>query len=127
MPKFPKEERLYLEKQIDELFQKGKSINAFPVRMIWQIQPGNVPARILFSVPKRKFKHAVDRNRIKRLMREAYRLNKTPFVETLQKEEKQVVVAFLFNGHELPKYKGIADKIILLLQRLSNELQSNPS
>lgn len=77
---FPKAEHLVLQRDIDALFANGsRSAVAFPVRAVWQEVEwdGRGPrVKVLVSVSKRKFKHAVDRNRAKRQMREAYRLNK---------------------------------------------------
>ena len=66
----------------------------YPLRWIWKeaVLPENVPAQVAFSVSKRRFKRAVDRNRVKRMMREAYRLNKAAFYEQLQAPRALVVV-----------------------------------
>lgn len=80
MHKFPKPEHLRLERDIEALFGGGsRSAVAFPIRAVWREVPwdGHGPqVKVLVSVSKRHFKHAVDRNRAKRQMREAYRLNK---------------------------------------------------
>ena len=73
-----KEERLKSKKLIESLYQKGSSVKAFPLRMIFvqTKHTSNFPVQMGVSVAKRNFKLAVDRNRIKRLMRESYRLQK---------------------------------------------------
>src|SRR5690554_6622772 len=71
-----KEERLCSKRSIDGLFAKGSSFVLYPFRFVVLQSPDEQPAKILFSVSKRKFRKAVDRNWIKRRMREAYRLNK---------------------------------------------------
>jgi ribonuclease P protein component len=73
-----KEERLKSKKLIESLYQKGSSVKVFPLRMIFlqTAHTSNFPAQVGISVAKRNFKLAVDRNRIKRLMRESYRLQK---------------------------------------------------
>jgi|TARA_B100001059_G_C17580374_1_gene449563 ribonuclease P protein component len=73
-----KEERLKSKKLIESLYQKGSSVKVFPLRMIFlqTAHTSNFPAQVGVSVAKRNFKLAVDRNRIKRLMRESYRLQK---------------------------------------------------
>src|SRR5471030_2413656 len=75
---FKKEERLCNKKLIDELFHNGSSFLCYPFKASWLIidEPRQIPAQILFSVSKKRFKRAVDRNLVKRRMREAYRLNK---------------------------------------------------
>jgi ribonuclease P protein component len=76
--RLPPEERLRLRSRIDMLFQHGRSFSANSLKVIHTIEPGEKPRiKILVSVPRRKFKKAVFRNRIKRLMRESYRLNKS--------------------------------------------------
>jgi ribonuclease P protein component len=76
--RLPQDERLRLRSRIDLLFQHGRSFSANTLKVIHTIESGEKPRiKILVSVPRRKFKKAVFRNRIKRLMREAYRLNKS--------------------------------------------------
>lgn len=120
-----KEEKLKSQKAMDSLFTDGHSFAAYPLRVIWKIseKPLVFPAQVMFSVPKKKFRHAHDRNRIKRLMREAYRLNKTILYEPLEKSGVQLYVAYLFTGNELPEFEKVQAKIILTLQRLQKEIQ----
>jgi len=76
---FGKDERLKREQNIETLFRSGKAFSVFPLRLIWQVVPrgeDKFPARTGFSAPKKKFRKAVSRNRLKRLMREAWRLQK---------------------------------------------------
>src|SRR5271170_3084196 len=78
MHTFKKEERLCNKKLIDGLFHSGSSFLCYPFKVSWLVveEPRIYPAQIVFSVSKKRFKRAVDRNLIKRRMREAYRLNK---------------------------------------------------
>lgn len=75
---FRKAERLTGKTNVERLFAEGRSISEYPLRVLYRVtdQPGDAPVRLLIAVPKRKFKHAVDRNRIRRRIREAYRLNR---------------------------------------------------
>src|SRR5476649_2030666 len=74
---FKKEERLCNKKLIDGLFHSGSSFLCYPYKVSWMlIDGGTVPAQVVFGVPKKRYKHAVDRNLIKRRTREAYRLHK---------------------------------------------------
>lgn len=80
--------------------------------------PEDVPVQVAFAVPKRIFKRAVDRNRIKRLLREAYRLNKHSLYEYCEKENKKFVLVFVYVAKDSPNFNFIKDKLVLLLQRI---------
>lgn len=72
-----KQEKLKSRKIIEQLFIEGKTVKEFPIRLKFlKVQDSSFPIQVAFSVPKKKLKHAVDRNSMKRLMRETYRLNK---------------------------------------------------
>lgn len=85
---FPKNEHLCGEKRVDALFQQSASFVCYPLRVLWKIEPPSGKAvtdvKVLVSVSKRKLKRAVDRNHVKRLVREAYRLNKHVLFEGLE-------------------------------------------
>ena len=89
---FPKASRVHLRNDISFLFTKGRSINAFPVKAVYKLEPPQNEhwLRIAVSVPKRNFKKAVDRNRIKRQIREIYRLNHHPYSAQLAALQKGV-------------------------------------
>ncbi len=108
---------------IEHLFAKGKSTSAFPLKLLYDFveeEPHMLKAGV--TVSSRKFKKAVDRNRVKRVMREAYRLQKIPIQKLLIAEGKSMVFFFIYIGKELPVYKEIYDKMGVLLQRLNKEI-----
>ena len=87
MNTFPKKEHLYGEKVIENLHTTGSSFLVYPLRVVYLnvSQPDEqIPVRVMIGVSKKKFKKAVDRNRAKRLMREAYRLNKSSLVSIIK-------------------------------------------
>lgn len=105
--RFRKEERLKSKKIIDKLFADGQSALAYPLKIVFLSTPlpAGYPVQAGFTVSKKNFKRAVQRNRIKRLMREAYRLNKHELYKQLP--EQQLAVFFIFIGKELPEYPAI--------------------
>ncbi len=117
---FQKEERLGGLKIFEELTSKGSSFFVHPFKIVWMPIKAEqkFPARVAFAVPKRNFKSAVKRNRIKRQLREAYRLHKTEFYNSLELKSVKIVVMFVYTQKELPSYAGLEGKIILSLQRL---------
>jgi len=118
-----KEEKLKSKKLISVLFEKGKSLSKFPLRLVYLKAEhlSNYPLQVAFSAPKRKFKKAVDRNRIKRLMREAYRLNKQILYDSI--EEKYAIMFTYTDENEL-KYVEIEEKMVVLLQKLAEKIKS---
>lgn len=120
-----KAERLCSITEIDALFAQGKSLFEFPLKIIYRVsdQPDDVPVKVVFAVPKKRFKHAVDRNLIKRRMREAYRLNKQHFWEEIKGRQLHVSLLFLFPGPEIKDYKVIEKGLIKGLNKLLKKLE----
>ncbi len=119
MQTLTKAERLRSRKTISLLFEKGKAISIHPVKMVW-MQTANKEGVILqfgVTVPKKNFKRAVDRNRLKRQMREAMRKNKLQLKNFLEEKNKPCALLLVFTGKEAVPYKEIEDKIIVILQR----------
>src|SRR3954471_9514640 len=114
-----KAERLKRRKIIEQLFSEGRAVTAFPIRVQYKMvdQP-TVPLQAGFSVSSRNFKRAVDRNRIKRLMREAYRLQKLPLEQALQTKEQQLALFLIYTGKELPEYALVKEKVEVVLKKL---------
>ncbi|MBN2172822.1 MAG: ribonuclease P protein component [Bacteroidales bacterium] len=127
MQTFKKEERLSNRKKIDELFSNGKSFYISPIRVIWlKSVPGSIyPAQVLISVSRRQFKKAVDRNLIKRRIREAYRKNKVSFYHFLDEQNTGIVFALVYSSAVAADYKEIEKKIIFVLQRLQSEYEKD--
>lgn len=99
-----KEERLSWKRHIDRLFTEGRSFVAFPLRVVYLLSNEEgmpVRASFLVSVPKKRFKRAVKRNRIKRQVREAYRMHKYDLWESLEAKDKRMLIAFLYVDNEL--------------------------
>ena len=120
-PKFTlkAQERLKSRKVIQHLFKEGKSFTHFPFRVIYlETENHLLPLQAGFSVSKRHFKKAVDRNRIKRLMRECYRLQKNNLKTELEENHKSLVVFFIYTGNELPKYELVFEKTGSVLGKL---------
>lgn len=123
---FSKEERLCSTKSIDNLFSQGESFIAYPLRVVYQIEleadEDKRFASLLISVSKKKFKRAVKRNRVKRLIREAYRLNKAPMKELLNQRGVRMDIAFLYLKDQLPDYADIEKSILKTISILSDRL-----
>src|SRR3954467_5447428 len=95
---FGKKEKLKSRKKIDELFAKGRSFTVFPLRVSYQFHSGGEDAVLQagVTVSKKHFKKAVDRNRIKRLLRESYRLQKSELKEKIQEKKLQAYIFFMY-------------------------------
>lgn len=122
---FPKTEKLCNKSEIDALFKSGKAIQEFPIKLIFGYSSQeDVQLKAAFSVPKKKFKRAVDRNLLKRRMREAYRLNNSMLKKSLE-SKKPLNLFFIYLSHEKLQFRQIEDKIMLLLQRLEKIDEEN--
>ncbi len=108
--RFPKSERLYGLKTIEKLYREGKAFIAYPFRVVYLIveeDKENVPVRVMVSAPKKRFKRAVDRNRIKRLMREAYRLNKSGLYDFALGENLKLHVSLQYIANEILPWRDM--------------------
>jgi len=126
---FSKSQHLCGEKRITRLFTEGKAFIAYPLRVIYLVEPKKdaEPASVMVSVPKKRFKRAVKRNRLKRLMREAYRLNKHSLIEKLNEREMQIHVAFNYVSDEELDFETIDKKMKLALQKIIEKIELSDS
>lgn len=118
MPTFKKTDRLSGKKDFESIFKSGNIIRETPWMLKWIKNEFHKPlVRMAVSVSKKHFKKAVTRNRIKRLAREAYRKHKLFVTEQIRPAEHGYSLLFVFIGKEVPAYKQVEEKIILILQR----------
>lgn len=123
---FTKKERLNSKKNIHRLFESGVSVFSYPFKIYYHIEEAaeNTPsAAILFSIGKKQFKKAVDRNRVKRLCREAYRLNKYILLDSLKEKKRLIEVGFVYVGKTLPEYHDLEAKMQKALTLLTTVVQ----
>jgi len=124
---FRKPEKICNQKQIDRLFKEGKSFYSGLFRLLFveselSEQP---PVQLLIAVPKKNLRHAVSRNRMKRLIREAYRLNKHALIEAHNKSGKHCDIAIIFTGKSCISQSHTLVAINVLLNRLKQTHEKN--
>lgn len=121
-----KPERLNKKKIIEKMFAGGsRSFSIFPLRVVWlPVEELDVQASILISVSKRRFKRAVKRNRIKRQIREAYRLNKQILLAPLAEKNWRLAIAFIYLADELMNSALVEEKIKAALTRIVEKIST---
>lgn len=118
MPTFSKNERLCSKILIDRLIATGKSFNHSPFRITWlPIAESSAPVKVVISVPKRSFKKAVDRNKLKRQLREVYRNKKQNVYDVLG--DKKILLLIVYTAKTKLKFSEIEQKLIEGLERLN--------
>ena len=133
-----KKERLKSRKQIEKLFAEGKSFVVNPFRVYFLFDgmfnaqrsiPIAIGINVQFGVgvSAKNFKKAVDRNRIKRLTREAWRLQKNSLREKITTTQKQLDVFFIYTGKELPDFTTVKEKLAVALKKLADKIDENIS
>jgi ribonuclease P protein component len=117
-------ERLKSRKRIEQLFREGKHFNSFPFRVSYllaDLLPASLTTQALqfgAGAGTKNFKKAVDRNRIKRLTREAWRLQKNGLQEIMVNNKTQLVVFFIYTAKELPEYNFVYEKTGSIINKL---------
>lgn len=117
---FPKEEKLKSRKMISQLFTDGLVVKAYPIRIqfLFHEIEDLPPCQMGVSVPKRNFKKAVDRNRIKRQIKEAYRLNKSNIIDSLNLKNKKIAMMVIFTSKDKLDYHKLEKLIIAALRKI---------
>lgn len=109
----PKYERICKENDIQTLFDKGSGVSVYPYRVVYLFRHDEshpVTVRVLVSVSKKRFHHAFKRNRVKRLVREAWRRNKAPLYEICQRDNISVDVALVYTATVIHSYEEMMTK-----------------
>lgn len=118
---FKKGERLKSRHEIDRLFSRGSlSFGQYPLRLVWRevdVKRSDSPIQLSISIPKKRVRKAVDRNRIRRLIREAYRLHKVDLYDQLDKDLPQLAWMIIFVGKEQPDFKEVNKTMIKLMAK----------
>lgn len=124
MHTFKKEERLCSTKLLDKLFHNGSSFLLYPYRITWCINPSQaVSAQVVIQVSKRRYKRAVDRNLIKRRIREIYRVHKGTDLYSFILPEKPILLGISYVGKEISASKGLQSKLLTAFKTLASEYQ----
>ena len=116
---YNKDEKLKSQKAIEQLFAEGKSVSAYPLRMVYLDNQSQLKVGV--SVSKRNFKLAVHRNRVKRLLREGYRLNKNLLIDN---KLDHYTLMILYISKEMPDFKIIDKKMKALLTKFNDQVSN---
>jgi ribonuclease P protein component len=119
---FSKREKLCSQKTIDRLFKEGSSVKSYPLRAVFlEVDKAEAPVQVLISVPKKRVRKAHDRNRVKRLIREAYRLNKGQLTDKVVEEGKQLALAFIYLSDRVVEFHEIRQSMTVMLSEMMPE------
>jgi ribonuclease P protein component len=116
---FGKEHRIFLKKEIDHVFTMKEKVHVFPFLSHISLEPSDKPGfAVLITVPKKRFKKAHDRNRIKRLIRESLRREKAPLLAHVARENLKILFSIVYLWEEIPADDLIEQKIKKLISRI---------
>ncbi|NVO08577.1 MAG: ribonuclease P protein component [Bacteroidales bacterium] len=119
-----KNNRLYIEREIETLFRDGLSHFIYPIKILYLTYPiKDGDYKVLISVSKRNFKRAVDRNLIKRRTKEAFRKNSFHLKNSLEEKELGIYIAFIYVSKVIIDYKAIEDLVIKQILYLTNRIE----
>ena len=126
---FSKSEHLCGDTRISRLFTQGESFIVYPLRVVYIVTTNEEKevVSVLISVPKKRFKRAVKRNKLKRLIREAYRHNKHQLIDTMIANGKKLHLAFNYVSDEEMDLDAISKKMKIALEKLSAKINSLPT
>ena len=107
---------------ITEVFNGGRSITSHPVKALYKFTDGTTVLQAGFTVSSKNFKKAVDRNRLKRLLRESYRLQKNQLHEILLSKGKNAIIFFIYTGREWSDFETVSTKVSALLNTIAKDI-----
>ncbi len=121
--RFPKAEHLCSRRLIERLHAEGHRLTVFPYSITWYVEPElPVPCQVLIVAPKRRLRHAVDRNRIKRLTRECYRLNKHHLVPFLLQHNLHITLSLVYIHNDRLTFAQLQHKFEKLMSLLTKDI-----
>lgn len=120
---FSKEERLCSRRLINRLYAEGNRLMAFPFSVQWHFEQLEVPCQIMIVAPKRRFHHAVDRNRVKRLTRECYRLHKARLYTFLEENKIEgITLSLVYVDSSILSFDTLMKKMDKLIEQLIKDI-----
>lgn len=124
---FRKEEKLCSQKIIGEIFLSGTSFLCYPLKVVWKEEKLLTPfsAQVVFSVPKRLFKRAHDRNLLKRQLREVYRYRKNELYQLLEGSDRQIAIMIVYIAKDKPEFEQLEGAMNKVILKLKKELKLN--
>ena len=124
---FPKKSRLKSRKKLQQLFTGGQKVVAGPIKVMFLVEDSEPVLKCGVGLSGRYFKKAVDRNRIKRLLREAYRLQQHSIQQFCLDKDKALLLFILYTGREIPTYQPLYENVGAALHKLLTHLHARTS